>query len=92
MASSSSPSYFDHPRLNAAEHSRFGRHQRKIAFRLLAENYKLIGGLGYPCTALDAGCATGETSKMLSYFANINEVLALDESTEMLAVAQEPIS
>ncbi len=79
---------FDHPRMNAADHSRYARHPRKIAFRLLAQNYNLVTSLGFPCTVLDAGCGTGDSSKLLSYFANVSEILALDESAEMLAVAE----
>jgi len=55
---------------------------------LLAQNYNLVTALGYPCSVLDAGCGTGESSKLLSYFANVTDILALDESAEMLAVAE----
>lgn len=73
---------------NVSAYAKYNYPQRYGAFKYLVEHFDLISSLPYPTKVLDVGCGTGENTKLLTFFNNVENIIAFDKDIEMVSFAE----
>jgi len=73
--------------VDAVKYPKYNRPRKVGAYNCLTRNYCLLSQLPFPTRILDVGCGVGDTTKLLTFFNNVIQVVAIDKAPDVIAVA-----
>jgi SAM-dependent methyltransferase len=73
--------------IDAVQYPKYNRPRKVGAYNCLTRNYRLLSQLPFPTRIFDIGCGVGDTTKLLTFFNHVVQVLAIDKSPDLIAVA-----